>query len=165
MLRVFLALTALLLAACHPSGEPLEDLRLAQLKPGLSSEAQVRELFGPPDQERGSATGRELIYPLGPEGAVTLALKIDREGRYQGVENLLVPSNFARIRPGMREDEVLAVLGRPGSKQHYRLSGETSWSWRFLEQPNTRMFVVDFGADGRVLRSGTEDDPRLSGGR
>lgn len=156
---------AVLLAACQPSGAPLEDLRLAHLSPGHSSESQVRQLFGEPDEERRTADGRELIYPLGPEGAVTLALRIDREGRYQGVANLLVPANFQRIRPGMSEPEVIAILGRPGARKHYPLAGDTSLSWRYLDQPNTRMFVVDFGPDGRVLRSGSEDDPRVSGGR
>jgi hypothetical protein len=39
------------------------------------------------------------------------------------------------------------------------------WSWRYLDQPNNRMFVVTLDPSGMVLSAATEDDPRLQGGR
>ena len=156
---------ALVLAACDPSGRPLDEVRLTRLAIGQSTEADVRRWFGAPDAVRSGPAGRGLVYPLGPEGAVTLLIAIDPDGRYQGSSNLLTPENFARVRPGLSEAEVLELLGRPGSIQVYRLQKQTAWSWRYLDQPNTRLFVVTFDEGGRVVSAGTEEDPRTQGGR
>ena len=49
--RRTLAMVGLLFCftACDPGGRVYEDLRLAQLKVGESTEADVRRIFGPPD--------------------------------------------------------------------------------------------------------------------
>lgn len=156
---------ALLLIACDPSGAPLDDLRLARLKPGQSTEADVLRLFGQADMVRPRPSGHGLVYPLGPEGAVTLLIEIDGAGLYQGASNLLTPANFAQVRPGMSGVEVQALLGRPGSSQSYRLQKQSTWSWRFLDQPTTRLFVVTFDDRGKVVLAGVEDDSRTQGGR
>jgi len=86
MARALAAAGALLsLLACDPSGQVYEDLRLARLKPGESSEQDVRKLFGTPESVRTVGGGKGLVYPLGPEGAHTLLIKIgaDREQEYK----------------------------------------------------------------------------------
>jgi len=152
------------LLACDPSGRAYEDVRLGQLKEGLSTEQEVRRLFGPPTAVRETAGGKGLVYPLGPEGPHTLLLRIDADGRYQGRENLLTRENFNRVARGQRETDVVDLLGPPGRTQKYALKRETAWEWRFLDGNETRLLVVMFDAGGTVVSSAIEEDPRRSGG-
>lgn len=163
--RVIAAVAALFsVAACDPSGQPYEDLRLARLKVGESTEQDVVRLFGAPTAVRSLPSGKGLLYPLGPEGAHTLLLRIGADGRYQGRENLLTRENFGLVTPGMSGDEVTARLGPPGNRQTYSLKQQTAWEWRFLDGRETNLFVVMFDATGRVVSTAIEEDPRRLGG-
>ena len=163
--RMMAAVAALFsVAACDPSGQVVEDVRLARLKVGESTEQDVVRLFGPPVAVRSLPSGKGLVYPLGPEGAHTLLLRIGADGRYQGRENLLTRENFGRVSPGMSGDEVTALLGPPGRVQPYALKRQSAWEWRFLDGMETRMFVVMFDSAGRVVSTAIEEDPRRTGG-
>jgi outer membrane protein assembly factor BamE (lipoprotein component of BamABCDE complex) len=163
--RVMAAVAALFsVAACDPSGQAYEDLRLARLKVGESTEQDVVRLFGPPAAVRTLPAGKGFVYPLGPEGAHTLLLRIGSDGRYQGRENLLTRENFGRVAPGMSGDEITALLGPPGRVQPYALKQQTAWEWRFLDGMDTRMFVVMFNSAGRAVSTAVEEDPRRQGG-
>lgn len=164
--RVVAVLAALFsAAACDSSGRPYEDLRLAQLRAGVSTEQDVINLFGTPATVRSlEGGGRGLVYPLGPEGAHTLLIRIGADGRYAEREDLLSHANFARVGAGMGADEVIALLGPPGRKQPLVLKQQVAWEWRFLDGHETRMFVVMFDTAGRVVGSAIEDDPRRQGG-
>lgn len=154
----------LCLTACDPGGQVYEDLRLAQLAVGQSTEDDVRRIFGPPDAVRAVDGGKGLVYPLGPEGAHTLLIRIGADGRYQGREDLLTRTNFSRIQKGQGQPDVLALLGRPGKTQTYALKQETAWEWRFNDGAATRLFVVMFDAAGRVVSTAIEEVPRIGGG-
>jgi outer membrane protein assembly factor BamE (lipoprotein component of BamABCDE complex) len=156
---------ALATLACDPSGQAYEDLRLSRLKVGESTEADVRKLFGAPHSVREAGGGKGLVYPLGPEGAHTLLIRIGADGRYQGREDLLTRANFARIASGMKGPAVQSVIGPPGRTQEYRLKQETAWEYRFNDGAETRMFVVMFNAAGDVVSTAVEEDPRRTGGR
>ena len=159
------ALAALFsVAACDPGGHVYEDVRLARLKVGESTEQDVMRLFGAPAAVRTSEAGRGLVYPLGPEGAHTLLIRIGPDGRYQGRDNLLTRENFARVATGMEREQVAALLGPPGRVQVLALKQQTAWEWRFLDGQETRMFVVMFDADGRAVGTSIEEDPRRLGG-
>ncbi len=153
------------LLACDPRGRAYEDVRLARLTEGESTEQDVRQIFGVPSATRDIAGGKGLVYPLGPEGSHTLLMKIDQNGKYQGRENLLTRDNFNRIGQGQKEADVIALLGRPGRTEKYALKQQTAWEWRFLDGNETRVFVVTFDADGSVVDSAIEEDPRRSGGQ
>lgn len=153
------------LVACDSRGRAFEDLRLARLKEGVSSEPDVRALFGAPAAVRDIASGKGLIYPLGPEGPHTLLLKIDAKGKYQGREDLLTRANLERVTRGMKELDVLVMLGRPGRTEKYPLKQQSAWEWRFLDGHDTRLFVVTFDAGSTVVGTAVEDDPRRFGGR
>lgn len=164
--RVVAVLAALFsVAACDSSGRVYEDVRLARLSAGESTEQDVMRLFGAPAAVRAlEGGGRGLVYPLGPEGAHTLLIRIGADGRYAGREDLLSRANFARVGAGMSADEVVALLGPPGQKQPLALKQQVAWEWRFLDGQETRMFVVMFDQAGRVVGSAVEDDPRRHGG-
>jgi outer membrane protein assembly factor BamE (lipoprotein component of BamABCDE complex) len=158
------ALVVLGAAACDPGGKVYEDLRLARLKEGESTEADVRRIFGTPQGVRELPNGRGLVYPLGPEGLHTLLLRIGPDGRYQGREDLLTRANFDRVTNGLRQSDVQALLGPPGRTQEYRLKQETAWEYRFKDGAETRMFTVMFNAAGQVVSTSILDDPRPMGG-
>ena len=160
-----LVATAIALLACDSRGRAFEDLRLARLNEGQSSEQDVRKLFGDPAAVRDITGGKGLIYPLGPEGPHTLLVKIDGKGKYQGREDLLTRGNFERVTPGLKELDVLVMLGRPGRAEKNPLKQQSSWQWRFLDGHDTRIFVVTFDASGTVTSTAIEDDPRRFGGR
>jgi outer membrane protein assembly factor BamE (lipoprotein component of BamABCDE complex) len=163
--RILMALGAVVaVAACDPSGQGYEDLRLARLKVGESSEKEVRQLFGNPYAVRDVAGGKGLVYPLGPEGVHTLLIKIGPDGKYQGREDLLTRGNFQRVNTGMKQADVLVVLGPPGRTQEYKMKHETAWEWRFKDGAETRVFVVMFNSAGQVMSTAIEEPPRIGGG-
>ena len=157
------ACAVIALMACDPRGRGYEDARLARLTEGESTGEEVRKLFGNPAGVRDIAGGKGWVYPLGPENPYTLLMKIDANGKYQGRENLLTRANFARVRRGMKEVDVLIMLGRPARAERYPLEQQSSWEWRFLDGNDTRLFVVTFDAGGTVVSSVIEDDSRRSG--
>ena len=115
-----LVATAIALLACDSRGRAFEDLRLARLNEGQSSEQDVRKLFGDPAAVRDITGGKGLIYPLGPEGPHTLLMKIDGKGKYQGREDLLTRGNFERVTRGLKELDVLVMLGRRAALKRTR---------------------------------------------
>ena len=159
-----LVATAFATIACDSSGRAYEDLRLARLTEGESTEQDVRKIFGEPAATRDLAEGKGLVYPLGPEGPHTLLLKIDAKGRYRGREDLLAPKNLARITLGMKEVDVLIALGRPARAQRYPLKRQTVWEWRVLDGGQTRVFVVTFDGNSSVVATAIEEDPSRYGG-
>ena len=165
LLGCVLVVTAIALLACDSRGRAFEDLRLARLNEGQSTEQDVRKLFGEPAAVRDITGGKGLIYPLGPEGPHTLLMKIDGKGKYQVREDLLTRPNFERVTPGLKELDVLVMLGRPGRAEKNPLKQQSSWQWRFLDGHDTRIFVVTFDASGTVTSTAIEDDPRRFGGR
>ncbi|WP_323122206.1 hypothetical protein [Burkholderia alba] len=166
--------TALALSACDPQQseqtvQRLKDffnaikpapLLLKGLKPGVSTEAEVRSQMGKPETERVFADGaRRLEYPRGPMGNETYMVDIDSDGHFVAATQVLTAANFAKIRPGMTEDEVRRLLGKPGEIARYPLKPEIVWSWRWLEDGVNQdaYFNVHFGADGLVYTMSRSD--------
>jgi hypothetical protein len=155
----------LLAAGCDRQGRPIEHIGMDRLKPGVSTEAEVIQVFGPPDRIVGLTGGtRVLQFPMGPEGPRTFFAQLGSDGRLVEVHNVLTADQFARIVPGMGEEEVRLLLGRPGRQTPYPLQKQVAWSWKYVDGPNTRRFVAHFDDTGRVVTAGTEADP-LEGGR
>jgi outer membrane protein assembly factor BamE (lipoprotein component of BamABCDE complex) len=156
---------ALLLAACDQYGRPLEHPGLDRLKPGVSTELDVRGVFGVPDLVVEERDGNRVFhYPQGPEGPRTFFAVLGADGRLVRVWNVLVPETFAQVRPGMTRDDVRLLLGRHGQEKAYNLKRQTAWEWKFVDGNSTKLFYVMFDAAGRVVESGIED-PSLSSGR
>jgi outer membrane protein assembly factor BamE (lipoprotein component of BamABCDE complex) len=79
------------------------------------------------------------------------------------LRQVLAPHNFEKIRPGMDEEQVRRMLGKPAKVTTYQLKQETDWDWNYVDPPTRDMeFTVTFGPDGRVLRSAGRE--KLHGG-
>ena len=153
----------LVLAACDPQ-------RISELKEGVSTEADVRDRFGAPENvwdEPGGA--RTLEYNRQPAGQVNYMITIGPDGHMTALRQVLTPDNFARVRPGMPMEEVRRLLGKPAKVTPYKLKQETWADWRFVQSPNQSMvFTAIYGPDQFVLRtqSGVDTDaPEFKGGK
>jgi len=154
--RKFLLLVAsLLLFACDQSGRPIEEAGLNRLGKGVSTEADVRMVMGQPHTVWEDDDGtRTLEYPKGPEGVRTWMFTIDRYGKMQDYRQVLTLENFSRIRPGMSQDDVRRMLGKPASVVQFRRKNEEVWDWRFLDGVDVKMFNVHFDiGSGKVTQT------------
>ena len=157
------AFSLLALTACDPQ-------RISELREGVSTEADVRDRFGVPENvwdEPGGA--RTLEYNRQPAGQVNYMITIGPDGHMTALRQVLTPDNFARVRPGMRMDEVRRLLGKPAKTTPYALKQETWADWRFAQAPNQAMvFTAIYGPDHVVVRTQTGvdmDAPEFKGGK
>ncbi len=144
----------LVLAACDPQ-------RISELKEGVSTEADVRDRFGAPENvwdEPGGA--RTFEYNRQPAGQVNYMITIGPDGRMSALRQVLTPDNFRRVQPGMGVEDVRRMLGKPARQVPYALKNEVVWTWKFLEPPSEKKaFNVIFSPDYRVIRSEVGPDP------
>jgi hypothetical protein len=152
ILGVLLALAAL--AGCDPQ-------RIAELEEGVSTEADVRARFGPPDKVWDGPGGERVFeYDRQPSGHKNYMISIGADGRMTALRQVLDPAYFARVQPGMSAEDVRRLLGQPMKQTPFPLKNEVAWDWRFMQPPRTSMvFTVWFGPDGTVLRTGSAPDP------
>ena len=150
-----LAALSFALAACDPQ-------RIAKLEEGLSTEADVRREFGEPAAVFNAADGSRILeYPRQPEGQSNYFITIGADGKMSALRQVLKPSEFARIAPGMDKVEVRRRLGQPAKTARYDLKpDEEHWEWRWVEAPQAKLFTVTFDRDGKVLSSAVSDDQR-----
>ncbi len=134
-----------------------DQQRIDALEEGLSTEADVRAQFGEPatiwPEQDG---GRTFEYNRQPMGHQNFMITIGADGRMSALRQVLAPHVFAQVQPGMSQEQVRRLLGQPARRMTYDLKQETDWDWRWVDPPAREMvFTVTFGADGRVLRSGS----------
>ena len=138
--------------------------KMMGLEEGVSTEADVRARLGEPEATYDDARGgRTLEYPRQPAGQVNYMISIGPDGKMTALRQVLNPSEFAKVTPGLDKQQVRRLLGKPAKMQSYALKGEEVWDWRFLSGPEGRVFSVTFDADGRVVSTATTLDPRESG--
>ncbi|MBL0943052.1 MAG: outer membrane protein assembly factor BamE [Hydrogenophaga sp.] len=137
---------------------------IAELEPGVSTEADVREKFGQPEAVWDGADGAQVYeYNRQPEGVVNYMITIGADGVLVKVAQVLNEETFAQVQPGMAMEQVRRLLGKPRKVQTYALSGETHQDWRFQPKGGTEpmLFSVAFNRDLRVIKTGTMPDPDL----
>lgn len=159
-----LAASALLLAGCDPQ-------RISELEEGLSTEADVRERFGPPEAVWDAPGGGQVYeYNRQPAGDVNYQITIGADGKMTALRQVLNAQNFAQITPGLTMEEVRRRLGKPMKVTPYDLKRETHYDWRYRDGPNEsdrKVFTVVFDSDLRVVSTMSVRDPGLdpNGGR
>ncbi len=137
-----------------------DSLLLKGLTPGVTTEVQIRDQMGQPETERDNPDGSErLEYPRGPQGTTTYMVDIDAHGKLIAVTQVLTAENFAKVRIGMTQEDVRALLGKPGEVAVYRLKPETVWSWKWQEggPSGDAFFNVHFDASGHVYTTSRSD--------
>jgi hypothetical protein len=136
--------------------------RIEKLEEGVSSEAEVRRIFGDPENIwNGQANVRIFEYNRQPAGHRNYMITIASDGTMRAFRQVLTPENFAKVQPGMMMEEVRKMLGKPMNIIPYPLKNETYYNWRYLtDQNNTRMiFSAVMDGNLRVIRTETGLDP------
>ncbi len=138
-----------------------DSKRISELQVGVSTEADVRALFGQPKNVWDGPGGSRIFeYNRQPEGARNYMITIGPDGRMTALNQVLTPENFARVTPGMAMEDVRRLLGEPMRKTTYPLKGDTHYEWRWLDGANTRMiFSAVMDRDLRVISTGSLRDP------
>ena len=151
-----------LLAGC-------DEQRIRELEEGVSTEQDVRARFGEPEQVWQEADGsRTLEYNRQPAGRRNYMITIGTDGKMSALRQVLAPHHFAKVQPGMTQEQVRRLLGKPAKVTPYELKRESHADWRYLEAPNQpKVFTAIFGPDHSVLRTQMGDDldaPEFKGG-
>lgn len=147
-----------------------DKVAMDSLKPGVSSEGDVIAALGQPERIWQEADGgRTLEYNRQPYGIVNYMIRIAPSGTMTALNQVLTQENFARIKPGMTQEQVRYILGKPAMETPYKLSRTVVWVWRFEQIPSLKKgFYVTFDQGGRVQSAaeGPEPDgPELRGGK
>jgi len=137
-----------------------DQQRIDKLEEGVSTEADVRKVFGEPEAVWESPAGRVFEYNRQPAGQKNYMITIGPDGKMAALRQVLTPENFAKVQAGMGAEELRKMLGKPASRKPYPLKNEVEWEWRWVQPPNTPMvFSASLSADDlRVLRSGSSHD-------
>ena len=86
----------------------------------------------------------------------TVTYLIGKDGKMTALRQVLAPEYFAKVRPGMDQQEVRRLLGQPAKRSSYPLKNEAECDWKWNDPPSTKMlFTVVFDSQGKVLRSGS----------
>jgi hypothetical protein len=146
-------LAMLVLAAAIAGCAAYNSYGGAGLQRGTSTEADVRATMGRPAAEFRNADGtRVLAYPRGPLGTQTFMVDVGADGRLQAIRQVLGDETFYRIQPGLTEEDILRMIGPPGDKMAFSLSGNYAWDYRFVDTWGyTAIFSVTFNRDGVVV--------------
>jgi outer membrane protein assembly factor BamE (lipoprotein component of BamABCDE complex) len=123
------------------------------LRPGVSTEDEVRRVMGRPAVEFQNADGsRELAYPRGPMGTQTFMADVNRDGILKVVRPVLTDDVFNGIQPGMTREDVLRLIGPPGSSMDFEGLQHESWEYRYMDTWRyVAVFSVDFDRNGIVV--------------
>jgi outer membrane protein assembly factor BamE (lipoprotein component of BamABCDE complex) len=137
---------------------------IQELKPGVSTAAEVRSRLGEPVQEYRNADGSwTWEFNRQPSGTDCYMVTIGPDQVMRSIEQVLTEANLARIVAGMDRDEVRRRLGGPGSRTTYSASQEEDWDWRVAGTLPTEEahFHVHFDpATGLVIRTSRRIEPR-----
>ena len=125
---------------------------------------EVIDKLGRPDPEPPVANPPRLDFPRGPMGKHTYFVYFDDAGKVIRFEQALTEERFARIRPGMKTEEVVQLIGI--SRNTFGLARDRGfvWSYRY-ENPFCQWFQVEFTKEGEVRSSGYGKPPECRVGR
>jgi hypothetical protein len=147
MIRTLLLMFAWLLAlfGC--------DIRMLDLKPGISTATEVKRAMGEPTFEWKEPDGALIWeFPRGPSGSVTYMVEMRPDGVLKEIRQVLKEEYFAKIRPGLSKDEVRRLIGKPAETMTFPLKKEEVWSWKFEQGSGQYWHLhVHFDLGGKVV--------------
>ncbi|HEY6896104.1 MAG TPA: hypothetical protein VI279_02495 [Rhodocyclaceae bacterium] len=127
------------------------------LKPGSATQAEVERAMGQPAQRWANPDGSaQWAYVSGPAGYRSYMLRLDKGGTLQSIEVVTREESFARITPGMNQDQVLRTLGppQPSWTTRFAARNELVWEWRYCDAWGfAARFDVMMDADSGLVRS------------
>lgn len=148
--------TAAIIAAALPA---CDAVNLPEIKPGITTQAEVRARLGEPGFVHANDDGTVTWeYSRQPSGTNCYMVTFNKDLVVSQLEQVLTAANYARVRAGMSQDEVRRLLGAPGSKVVFDNLHEEIWEWRIAGMPpmDETYFMVHFDTDhGGVKKTST----------
>ena len=137
----------------------------SSLRPGVSTEAEVRGVMGAPAVEFANGDGsRQLAFPRGPLGTQTFMADVGADGKLTAVRAVLNDEIFYQVHPGMTRDEILRLIGPPGETMNFSRSNQVAWDYRFVDSWGyTAIFSVMFDTEWKVVSKFTRRIERDKG--
>lgn len=150
-----------------------DQQRIAELEEGVATEADVRARFGEPENIWDAADmastplpgaaavpgARTFEYNRQPAGMANYMITVGPDGKMSALRQVLSPSNFERVLPGMPMEQVRKLLGKPMKITPYALKQQTHYDWRYQNPPGTAMvFTVVFDQNLQVVSTASVDD-------
>jgi hypothetical protein len=119
---------------------------------------QIIQIMGQPSTELTTPEGKVMMYPRGPFGKHTYFVYLNSDDKVERWTQVLDEKNFARIKPGMRRDEVVAIIGE--SKAVFGLARDRGyvWNYRYIT-PHCFWFQIEFASDDTVRSTGYGQPP------
>lgn len=151
------AFAAALLPAC-------DIVNLPEIKPGITTQAEVRSRMGEPGfihwNDDGTATWE---YSRQPAGVHCYMISFDRQEIVSRLDQVLNAASYGLLRPGMSKDEVRRLYGQPATKQVFANLREEIWEWRIegeMPQDETYFMVHFDTGHGAVTKSSKRIEPK-----
>jgi outer membrane protein assembly factor BamE (lipoprotein component of BamABCDE complex) len=150
--KLFAGLFSGLIAAAFSA---CDGLALQDLKPGVSTDRDVRNRMGRPTMEWKDADGTQTWeYPRTPEGIVNYMIVIGPDNVLREVRQVLTEENFGSVKAGMSKEEIRRLLGQPAHELYFPLKKEHVWDWKTKVEAGMEWFFnVHFDDDGRVVKT------------
>jgi hypothetical protein len=123
-----------------------------------SSSDQVIQTLGPPSTALTLEEGKLMIFPRGPFGKHTYFVYLDQNGRMTRWSQVLDETNFARIKPGMHRDDVVAIIGDGKDTFGLAMNRGYAWNYRYVNS-YCFWFQVEFTRDHIVRSTGYSKPP------
>ncbi|KAB2928310.1 MAG: outer membrane protein assembly factor BamE [Dechloromonas sp.] len=151
------AVASALLPAC-------DVFNLPQIRPGVTTAAEVLERMGEPGYRHGNDDGTVTWeYSRQPAGVHCYMISFDRQLVVSRLEQVLAPDYYRRVHPGMSRNEIRRLLGAPGSRMVFDNLWEEIWEWRIAGTIPTEetYFMVHFDTThGAVVKSSQRIQPK-----
>jgi hypothetical protein len=132
----------------------------SNLTPGTSTEAEVIADMGTPKDKRPGSDGSTILwFPRLPEGRVSYAARIGKDGKLVSVEQRLTRANLELLKPGVStENDVRDLLGPPQNIQWFERQQINAWSYNAMGiEP--QIYAVEISKEGVVQRRYSYTDP------
>jgi hypothetical protein len=132
------------------------------LVPGTSTMAEVEKDMGPSKDQRPGPNGETVLwFPRLPDGRVSYAARIGKDGKLIAIEQRLTRANLELLKPGVsRENDVRDLLGPPQTIQWFERQQVNAWSYN-AQGIEPQIMVVELSKDGVVRRAYMYDDPQF----
>lgn len=147
-------LLCLLLPACSSYAPP--DILV-----GMGRDEVVARM-GQPDLERKLEEGSRLEFPRGPQGKHTWFVYFDAAGKASRAQQVLTEPNFNRIDPGMTQEQVRQLLGRPS--EVWLLGRDRGMVWNYRYDADCKWFQVELSLQQEVRSAGYGTPPECDRG-
>jgi len=136
---------------------------MKELKPGVSTGYEVRDLMGQPSFEWRNQDGSVTWeFARTPEGKANYMITVGPDNIMRAIAQVLTDENFAKVGKGMSRDEVRHLLGKPGRITRFERKRQEVWEWKVQNPfPNVDAFInVHFDDAGRVVETSRHEEQK-----